>query len=84
MLINTLFDFGRAVHDSLDVLSPSAETLRRGALLVRFIKKVDFGRDLEQQLNFYVECRSRSLLFRFPFLFLFLLLDLKWIQSGIL
>ena len=57
VLINTLFDFGRTVHDSLDCLSPVGEAAYRGELLVRFIEKVDFGKDLEQQLNFYVECR---------------------------
>lgn len=57
VLINTLFDFGRTVHNSLDSLSPVGEAAYRGGLLVRFIEKVDFGKDLEQQLNFYVECR---------------------------
>ena len=58
VLINTLFDLGRIVHDSVDMLSAVADVAETAALLCAFIDKIDFGRDLEQQLNFYVECRA--------------------------
>lgn len=58
VLINTLFDLGRVVHDSVDQLSPIADISYIAELLRCFIDKIDFGRDLEQQLNFYVECRG--------------------------
>ncbi len=58
ILINFLFDIGRTLHDSIDVLSPEGEKRHIGSLLCAFIDKIDFGRDLEQQLNQYVECRA--------------------------
>jgi len=58
ILINFLFDIGRTLHDSIDVLSPEGEKRHVASLLCGFIDKIDFGRDLEQQLNQYVECRA--------------------------
>lgn len=66
MLLNAMFDMCRSLHDSLDSLSPAAEVARKAGLLVQFIERVDFGRDLEQQLNFYVECRYNRHLYRYP------------------
>jgi len=57
-LINTVFEIGRILHDSIDSLSPAGEKKQVAMLLNGFIEKIDFGRDLEQQLNSYVECRS--------------------------
>lgn len=58
VLINNLFDIGRTLHDSIDCLSPDGEKRHISMLLGGFIDKVDFGKDLEQQLNVYVECRA--------------------------
>lgn len=58
VLINTLFDLGRVVHDSVDQLSAVTDVSEVADLLGAFIDRIDFGRDLEQQLNFYVECRA--------------------------
>lgn len=58
VLINTLFDLCRTIHDSVDSLSPSTEVANVAALLGSFIQKINFGKDLEQQLNFYVDCRA--------------------------
>ena len=58
ILINAMFDVCRTIHDSVDSLSAEAEKRHVGALLCGFIDKIDFGRDLEQQLNAYVECRA--------------------------
>lgn len=57
-LINTVFEVGRILHDSIDSLSPIGERKQIALLLNGFIEKIDFGRDLEQQLNSYVECRA--------------------------
>jgi hypothetical protein len=46
------------VHDSVDCLSPDGERNYISQLLCSFIDKIDYERDLEQQLNFYVECRA--------------------------
>lgn len=58
VLINTLFSLCRILHDSVDTLSPESERQQVAALLTVFIRKVDFGRDLEQQLNIFTECRA--------------------------
>eukprot|EP00601_Ochromonadales_sp_CCMP2298_P014801 CAMPEP_0173217416 /NCGR_PEP_ID=MMETSP1142-20121109/486_1 /TAXON_ID=483371 /ORGANISM="non described non described, Strain CCMP2298" /LENGTH=535 /DNA_ID=CAMNT_0014144999 /DNA_START=91 /DNA_END=1696 /DNA_ORIENTATION=- len=58
VLINTLFDLCRTVHDSVDRLSAVTDVTHVASLLGGFVEHVDFGRDLEQQLNFYVECRA--------------------------
>lgn len=58
ILINTMFNIGRTLHDSVDCLSPDGETRYISTLLCSFIEKIDFGKDLEQQLNMYVECRA--------------------------
>ena len=58
VLINTLFEVSRALHDSLDSLSPEGEQRHVASLINGFIEKIDFGKDFERQLNTYVECRS--------------------------
>jgi hypothetical protein len=58
VLINTLFDLCRTIHDSVDCLSPTTEIAHIANLLGSFIQKINFGKDLEQQLNFYVDCRA--------------------------
>jgi hypothetical protein len=58
ILINTMFYIARTIHDSVDCLSADSEHRYVGNLLCGFIDKIDFDRDLEQQLNVYVECRS--------------------------
>lgn len=58
VLINTMLDVGRSLHDSIDSLSLDGERHQISKLLASFIDKIDFGKDLEQQLNMYVECRS--------------------------
>lgn len=47
-----------AVHDSLNALSGTDDLRVVGKLLTSFVQKVDFGRDVERQLNFFVECRK--------------------------
>ncbi len=58
VLINTLFDLARSIHDSVDGLSANTDITYNSFLLCSFIDLIDFGRDLEQQLNFYVDCRA--------------------------
>jgi hypothetical protein len=58
VLINTLFDLARVVHDSVDGLAAFDDVQYSGNLLCSFMTRIDFGRDVEQQLNFYVECRA--------------------------
>lgn len=58
VLINTMFDIGRTLHDSVDLLSSDGDRKHIAGLLCSFIEKIDYGKDLEQQLNVMVECRA--------------------------
>eukprot|EP00501_MAST-03F_sp_TOSAG23-6_P002463 GSMAST32.ASY1.ANO1.2573.1 assembled CDS len=58
VVIHTVFDLARNLHDSVDLLSTVEERETMANLICKFMEKVDFGRDLEQQLNVYVDCRS--------------------------
>jgi predicted RNA-binding protein Jag len=57
VLINAMFEVGKIVHDSINSLSFEDEIRQISHLLSIFIKKINYGMDLEKQLNFYVECR---------------------------
>jgi hypothetical protein len=58
VIIHTLFDVARSLHDSVDSLSSDEERKQIALLIINFVRQIDYGRDLEQQLNTYVECRS--------------------------
>ena len=58
VIIHTVFDLARGLHDSLDSLSVDDERNQISDLLCRFITQIDFGTDLEQQLNVLVDCRA--------------------------
>lgn len=58
IFINTLFDMARTLHDSIDAMSAEGERKNITSLICAFIGKIDFKKDLEQQLNLFVECRA--------------------------
>lgn len=58
VIIHTVFDLARNLHDNIDSLSFDTEKMQIAKLISDFIQKVDFGRDLEHQLNVYVDCRA--------------------------
>lgn len=58
ILLNTMFYICRILHDSIDNLSSDGEKRHISSLLSIFIHKIDFDRDLEQQLMIYTECRA--------------------------
>jgi len=58
ILIATLFEIGRSIHDSIDRLTAEVDVNYSSVLISAFIGKIDFGNDLEQQLSSYVECRG--------------------------
>lgn len=58
IFINTLFDMARTLHDSIDAMSAEGERKNITVLICSFIGKIDFKKDLEQQLNLFVECRA--------------------------
>ncbi|XP_059139678.1 VPS35 endosomal protein-sorting factor-like [Physella acuta] len=58
VVINAMMFLGKVMHDSIDALTLDDEKRAIGYLLCGFIRLVQFGRDFEQQLSFYVESRS--------------------------
>ena len=57
VVVTTLLEIARACHDSLDLLSAPEETAAVTALVEAFLAKIDFGRDLQRQLEVLTDCR---------------------------
>ncbi|KAK6625056.1 hypothetical protein RUM43_005347 [Polyplax serrata] len=58
VITNALMFICRVMHDSVSALTVEDEKRQIGSLICSFIRKVDFGRDFEQQLSFYVDSRA--------------------------
>ena len=58
VLIHTLRFLCQTMHDSVNALSVDDQVRALGSLINSFIGSVSYGRDLEQQLNFFVDCRA--------------------------
>uniref|UniRef100_A0AAG5D065 Esophageal cancer associated protein n=1 Tax=Anopheles atroparvus TaxID=41427 RepID=A0AAG5D065_ANOAO len=58
VVTNALMYISRVLNDSVNALTGEDERRQISSLICHFIRKVDFGRDFEQQLAFYVEARS--------------------------
>uniref|UniRef100_A0A8W7Q563 VPS35 endosomal protein-sorting factor-like n=1 Tax=Anopheles coluzzii TaxID=1518534 RepID=A0A8W7Q563_ANOCL len=58
VVTNALMYISRVLNDSVNALTGEDERRQISGLICHFIRKVDFGRDFEQQLAFYVEARS--------------------------
>lgn len=58
VVINTLMYLCSIVHDSVNALIPEDEYRQIGEIICSILRRVDFGRDCEQQLNFYVMARA--------------------------
>lgn len=54
----SLLKIGKNIHDSIDANTPQETKSTISSLLINFIKKVDFGIDYENLLNFYTEARG--------------------------
>eukprot|EP01064_Diplonema_japonicum_P032488 TRINITY_DN6115_c0_g1_i1.p1 TRINITY_DN6115_c0_g1~~TRINITY_DN6115_c0_g1_i1.p1 ORF type:complete len:951 (+),score=247.76 TRINITY_DN6115_c0_g1_i1:80-2932(+) len=57
VVIGSLLDIARSLHDTLTSLSSSDEVAHISSLVLGFMDKVTYGRDYEAQLNFFAECR---------------------------
>jgi len=55
---HTILGLGKIVHDSIDFLATEKEVEEVGKLLREVIKKIDFGKDLEQQLKVLTQARG--------------------------
>ncbi|KAJ8925622.1 hypothetical protein NQ315_009466 [Exocentrus adspersus] len=58
VITNTLMFLCSVLHDSVNALTPEDEYKQIGEILCNVVRKVDYGRDFEHQLNFYVEARG--------------------------
>ncbi|KAJ1532194.1 hypothetical protein ONE63_000815 [Megalurothrips usitatus] len=58
VITNALMFICRVMHDSVNALTVEDEKRQIGNLICSFVKRVDFARDFEQQLSFYVEARA--------------------------
>ncbi|XP_058794245.1 VPS35 endosomal protein-sorting factor-like [Phymastichus coffea] len=58
IMINAVMFIMRVMHDSVSALTVEDEKRQIGQLICGLIQKVDYGRDFEKQLNFYVEARG--------------------------
>uniref|UniRef100_T1JKK3 VPS35 endosomal protein-sorting factor-like n=1 Tax=Strigamia maritima TaxID=126957 RepID=T1JKK3_STRMM len=58
VIINAMMFIAKTAHDSVNALTVEDEKRQIANCIIAFIRKVNFGRDFEQQLNFYVETRQ--------------------------
>eukprot|EP01060_Flectonema_neradi_P031484 TRINITY_DN4794_c1_g1_i1.p1 TRINITY_DN4794_c1_g1~~TRINITY_DN4794_c1_g1_i1.p1 ORF type:complete len:967 (+),score=180.96 TRINITY_DN4794_c1_g1_i1:88-2901(+) len=57
VLIGSLLDIARSLHDKLTMMSTDDDRRDISTLILSFLSKVDFGKDHDAHLNLYVECR---------------------------
>ncbi|CAG0891602.1 unnamed protein product [Darwinula stevensoni] len=58
LIVNTLLAICKNMHDSLNALSMEDERRHMSGLINGFLCSVSYGRDFEQQLNFYCDARA--------------------------
>ncbi|XP_039446125.1 VPS35 endosomal protein sorting factor-like [Culex pipiens pallens] len=58
VITNALMYISKVLNDSVNALTSEDERRQISNIISHFIRKVDFGRDFEQQLSFYVEARA--------------------------
>ncbi|CAH1102339.1 unnamed protein product [Psylliodes chrysocephalus] len=58
VITNALMFLCGILHDSVNALTPEDEYKQIGEILCNVMRKVNYGRDFEEQLNFFVEARS--------------------------
>ncbi|KAI4469029.1 esophageal cancer associated protein [Holotrichia oblita] len=58
VITNALMYICSVLHDSVNAMTVEDEARQIGELLCNVVRKVDYGRDFEQQLTFYVEARG--------------------------
>jgi len=58
VVVNALLFVCKTMHDSVNALTLIDEKRVIGNLITGFLRKIDFGRDFERQLDSYVDARS--------------------------
>ncbi|KAL6057485.1 Trafficking protein particle complex subunit 6B [Balamuthia mandrillaris] len=57
VLINSMFQVAKVVHDSVNTLTFADEVRQISVLIADFIHKIDFGQEVVKHLDFLVDCR---------------------------
>lgn len=57
-LVHHILTLAGALHDTINAMTTGDERRQLSMLLTSFIRRVDYGRDFEAQLEFYVNCRA--------------------------
>lgn len=63
IVLNSLFDLCKIVHDSVNYLSGEEEWNECESLVHCFVKNIDLSESFEKEIDFYLECRKKFLLF---------------------
>ncbi|WAQ96682.1 VP35L-like protein [Mya arenaria] len=58
VIINAMMFICKTMHDSVNAMTLEDEKKAISQTICGFVRKISFGRDLEQQLNFFVEARA--------------------------
>jgi hypothetical protein len=58
VIIHSIFDLARTVHDSVNPLTDKDERDKVSQMLCDLINAIEFGNSFERQLSFYVDCRK--------------------------
>ncbi|XP_056639227.1 VPS35 endosomal protein-sorting factor-like [Diorhabda sublineata] len=58
VITNALMFLCGILHDSVNALTPEGEYKQIGEIVCNILRKVNYGRDFEKQLNFFVEARA--------------------------
>lgn len=58
VVVNALLFLCTTLHGSVNALTPDDEHRQIGEILCQVIRVINYGRDFEQQLTFYVEARG--------------------------
>lgn len=58
IITNSVMFLCSILHDSINALTVEDERRQISELLCAIVRKVDYGKDFEQQLSFYVEARG--------------------------
>ena len=53
-----MFDIVRNLHENLDGMAIADEKKQVSTLIIKFVDKVNYGKDLEKSLNFLVDVRQ--------------------------
>ena len=54
----SLLKIGKFIHDSIEVFDPEQKKNEISEILIKFIRKIDFGIDFENYLTFLTEARA--------------------------